>query len=106
MIQLIAFIIFLVSLSAAVIVLYKKMPVLAGLPQNGHHGLRKPEVIIKIEKKIRERHFHLFQKQMLLHRILSKTRVWILRIERKIDEMLHGIRQNAQELDKKIRPKK
>jgi len=88
------------------VILYRKIPTLAVLPKNGHHGIKKPEIIVKIEQKIKERHFHFFKKQMLLHVILSKAMIWILKIERKISDTLHGIRQNAQELDKKVRRRK
>lgn len=106
MIQLIAFIIFVISASTTAFILYRKMPALANLPQNGHHGLKKPAVVANLEKKIKEHHTYLFKKKMLLHKILSKARIWIMRIEHYIDTMLHGIRKNAQELDKKVRRKR
>ena len=106
MLQLIAFIIFTVSTLAVVFILYKKIPVLVDLPQDGHHGFKKPALIAKIQKKIKHHHFHLFEKQMLLHKFLSKTKVWILKTETKIDHLLHGIRKKAQELDKEAKKKK
>src|SRR3989344_2714967 len=101
MVQLIVFIIFLASLSVIIFILHKKIPVLVSLPQNGHHGLKKPKFISKIEKKVKDTHFHFFEKQMFLHKLLSKAKVWILKTETKIDNLLHGIRKNAQELDSK-----
>ena len=101
MIQLITFIIFIVSASAIGVMLYKKIPVLTQLPQNGHYGFKKPEAIATLEKKIKAMHFDLFAKQMLLHKLLSKTRLWVLKTERKIDELLHGIRKKAQQLEGK-----
>lgn len=106
MIQLIAFIIFIVSLIMVAFILVRKMPALAGLPKNGHHGVRKHSLIADAEKRIREFHFHFFSKQMLLHTILSKFRILTLRMERKIDTLLHGIRKKAQELDKQVKKKK
>ncbi len=100
MIQLIALITFLVSLSVIIFILYKKIPTLVSLPQNGHHGFKKHELIVKVENKIKDTYFHFFSKQMLLHKILSKFRLWVLKTEKKIDELLHGIRKKAQELDK------
>ncbi len=85
---------------------YKKIPLLIGLPENGHHGFKKPEVIANLEKKIKDHHFHLFEKQMLLHTLLSKTKLWVLKAETKIDQLLHGIRKKAQELDKQVKGKK
>jgi hypothetical protein len=100
MVQLIAFIIFIVSLGGLVFILYKKIPILVELPQNGHHGFKKPEFILKIEEKVKEKHFHFFEKQMLLHKLLSFAKVWILKIETKIDHLLHGVRKKAQEVEK------
>jgi len=106
MINLIAFIIFLVSISGTIFILYRKIPVLVVLPKNGHHGFKKPEFLLDIEKKIRKHHFHFFKKQMLLHKLLSKIRILVLKLERKISELLHGIRKNAQELDKQVKKRK
>ena len=106
MVQLITFIIFLVSTLAIIFVLFKKIPVLTSLPQNGHHGFKKHELILKVESKIKDYYFHLFSKQMLLHRVLSKFKLWVLKIEKRVDELLHGIRKKAQELDKDIKNKK
>jgi len=106
MVQLILFIIFLASTLGTVFILYKKIPVLTALPQNGHHGFKKPEFFSNIEKKIRKHHFHFFKKKMLLHKFLSKIRILVLKLERKISELLHGIRKNAQELDKQAKKRK
>lgn len=92
---------FLISVLAIAFILFRKIPVLVQLPQDGHHGLRKPRLVANLEKKIKDHHFHFFEKQMLLQKLLSKCRVWILKIERWIDVSLHGIRKKAQELDKK-----
>ena len=93
MIQLIALIIFLVSLSGIFFILYKKIPVLIQLPQNGHNGFKKPEFIAIIERKIKDHHFHFFEKQMLLHKLLSKSRILILKVEKRID-ILHSSDQD------------
>jgi len=106
MIQLIAGIIFLVSVAGMIFVLGKKVPALIELPQNGGIGLKKPQMIANVQNKIKDHHFHLFEKQMLLHKFLSFIKVWTLRIETKIDKLLHGIRKKAQEVDKQVRNKK
>ena len=106
MLQLIALIIFIVSLAELIFILWKKIPVLVQLPQNGHHGFKKSESIANIEKKIKDTYFHLFSKQMLLHKVLSFVKITTLKLETKIDELLHGIRKRAQELDKKVKNKK
>ncbi|MBI3337499.1 MAG: hypothetical protein HY005_02660 [Candidatus Staskawiczbacteria bacterium] len=105
MIQSIVTIIFLVSSFGIAFILFRKIPILVNLPKNGHHGFKKHEFIVKIEKKINDAYFHLFSKQMLLHKILSKFRVLTLKIERKIDELLHGIRKKAQQIDKEVNGK-
>ena len=101
MIQLIVFIIFIVSAGGLIFLLYKKVPVLVELPENGHHGIKKPKFVLKIEEKVKEKYLHIFEKKTPLHKLLSKTKVWVLKTETKIDNILHGIRKNAQELDKK-----
>jgi hypothetical protein len=106
MVQLIAFIIFLVSTLVVAFILLKKIPVLAELPQNGHHGFKKPTVVSDIEKKVRDFHFHFFKKQMLLHKLLSWSKVRILKIEHKIDTMLHGVRKKSQEVAKETKRRK
>ena len=106
MIQFMVSFIFIVSVSGIIFMLYKKLPVLVKLPKNGHTEFKKPELILKIEKKIKERHFHFFKKQMLLHKILSKSRILILKLEKRVDVILSGIRKKAQELDKKVQNKK
>jgi hypothetical protein len=106
MVQLIALVIFLISILGISVILYKKIPVLVQLPQNGYNGLKKPKFISAIERKIKEHHFNFFEKQMLLHKFLSKLRVFILKIEKRIDLLLCSIREKAQELDKKIKDKK
>ena len=59
------------------------------------------KLVSKIGKKVKSSYFHFFEKQMLMHKLLSITKVWTLRAERKIDSLLHGIRKKAQEIDKK-----
>ena len=100
MLQLIAFVIFIISLVGIVFILCKKIPVLAQLPQNGYHGFKKNEFILNIENKIKSFHFDFFQKQVFLHKLLSKIRILVLKLERKIGDLLHVIRKKAQELDK------
>jgi len=106
MFQLILLVIFIVSVFGIVFVLSGKISALKKLPQNGHHGFKKHELIITIEKKVKDSYFHLFSRQMLLQRILSKFRLLILKIEKKIDELLHGIRKKSQQIDKDIKNKK
>jgi len=105
-IQLIAFIIFLVSFLGIVFVLYKKAPALARLPQRGHHGFKKSRFIMRIEKKIQDVHFRIFSKQVWLHKLLSWVKVWTLKVETRIDTLLHRIRKKAQQLDREVKKKR
>lgn len=106
MLQLIVSVIFLISISGIAFILFKKAPVLAKLPQHGSSGFKKHGFVLQIEKKIKDAHFRLFEKQMLLHKILSLVKVWTLKIETRVDTLLHGIRKKAQEIDKKTKRKK
>ena len=106
MIQLISLIIFIVSFGVLLFLLYKKIPVLVNLPKNGHHGFKKPKTLKKLEKRVKDFHFDFFEKQIFLHKILSKAKIWILKTETKIDGLLHGIRKNAQQLESKKKRKK
>lgn len=100
MAELLASIIFVCSLGGIFFILSRKIPVLIQLSQNGHNGLKKPSFILDAEQKIKDFYFHFFTKRAFLHKILSKIRILILKIERKISETLHIIRKNAQEMDK------
>ncbi|OGZ71951.1 MAG: hypothetical protein A2908_02625 [Candidatus Staskawiczbacteria bacterium RIFCSPLOWO2_01_FULL_38_12b] len=106
MLQLIASVIFLISISGIAFILFKKAPLLVKLPQNGSVGFKKHDFVLQIEKKIKDAHFRLFEKQMLLHKILSLIKVWTLKIETRVDTLLHGIRKKAQQLDKEVKKKK
>ncbi|MSU60758.1 MAG: hypothetical protein EXS52_02480 [Candidatus Staskawiczbacteria bacterium] len=106
MLQLIVFIIFIASLVGVLFILLKNIPALIQLPQNGTSGFQKNEFVTNIEKKIKDIYFHFFEKQMLLHKILSKFRLLTLKAERKIDESLSVIRKKAQELDQQARKRK
>ncbi len=106
MVELIAFIIFIFSVIAIFFVLLKKTPALTSLPKNGHHGIKKHKIILSIENKIKTAHFNLFKNQMWLHKFLSWIKIWILKIEDKIDQLLSGIRKKAQHLDKETKKKK
>ena len=106
MLQLIAFVIFVVSLGVVFFIIFKKIPALAVLPKNGHHGFKKPKFISSIEKKLKDQHFYVFKKQVVLHKILSKVRIWVMKIERTVGDLLHGIRKKTQELDKQVKKRK
>jgi len=91
----IALIIFVVSLGGVLIMLEKKMPALSSLPQNGTTGIKKHKIILDIENKFKD--FILFFKnQIFFHKLLSWIKVITLKIETRVDHLLHKIRKKAQ----------
>jgi hypothetical protein len=93
------------SLGGALFILYRKLPVLNSLPQNGTTGIREHHVILNIENKIKAI-FIYFEKQIILHKVLSWTKVLTLKIETKVDHLLHGIRAKAKKIDQERKEKK
>lgn len=101
MIQLIVFIIFIASVGGIGAMLYRKIPALVQLPLHGDSGIKKPEIMVKIQKRIQDHHFQIVEKKVPLHKFLSKIKILILKAERKVDILLQGIRKKAVELDRK-----
>ena len=87
------------------LILARKVPVLNALPQNGNTGIKKHRIILDAENRIKEV-FIYFEKQLFLHRLLSWVKVIIIKIETKIDNVLHGIRKRAQKIDQELNDKK
>jgi len=104
-IELIFLIIFIFSFAGVLFILARKVSVLNSLPQTGITGIRKHHIILDVENRIKEILIS-FEKQVLFHKLLSKIKVITLRIETKIDIMLHKIRKKAQEVDKKAKAKR
>ncbi len=102
MIELIATIIFAVSILAIVFILYSKAGALATLPRNGKTGVRNHHIVLNIENKIKDILLS-FEKQILLHKFLSWAKCFVMKVEVKIDHLLHGIRKKAQQADKKTK---
>jgi hypothetical protein len=96
MIELIFFIIFVLSFVGILYILIKKIPVLNTMPQNGNAGIREHHYVQDIERKIKEI-IKNFEKQNFLHKFLSFAKVMILRLEIRIDKLLHKVRKKAQE---------
>lgn len=105
MVQLIAFIIFAISVLGIAFILFRKMPVLIEMPRNGTTGLRDHHYFLQIENKIKEV-YTAFQKQIFFHKFLSWVKVMTLKVETKIDTLLHRIRKKAQEIDTAKKGKK
>ena len=105
MIEFIFSIIFIISLGGILFILARKIPALITLPQNGRTGIKKHRIILDAEEKIKEFLIY-FEKQILLHKLLSWVKVMTLKIETKVDHLLHSIRKKAQEVDKNLKDKK
>jgi hypothetical protein len=105
LVESIVLIIFICSLGGVLLILIRKIPVLNDLPQNGSIGFKKHPVVSNIENKIKE-FFIYFEKQIFLHKFLSWVKVMTMKIEVKIDHLLHGIRKKAQKIDKELKDKK
>lgn len=105
MIELIFLIIFIFSLAIVLFILIRKIPALNSLSQNNVNEIKKHQFILNIENKIKESLIY-FEKQIIFHKILSWIKVITLKIETRVDTMLHKIRRKAQQVDKKIEKNK
>lgn len=105
LIEFIFLIIFVCSLGGVLFVLARKIPELNSLSQNGTTGIRDHHIILNMEKKTKDV-LIFFEKQIFLHKFLSWVKVITLRIETKVDHLLHNIRRKAQQVDKDINDKK
>lgn len=81
------------------------MPVLNSLPKNGTTGIKKHHYILEIEGKLKG-FFLYFEKQIFLHKFLSWVKIVTLKIETRVDHLLHKIRKKAQQVDKDLKDKK
>ena len=104
-IELIATIIFVLSFGGVVLILVKKLPTINTLPQNGTTGIKKHQYILEFENKIKGILISI-EKQVLLHKILSWVKVITLKVEIRVDKLLHKIRRKAQQVDKDLNDKK
>jgi len=100
LVESIILIIFIFSFGGIILILIRKIPVLNSLPQNGSIGIKKHQIILDIENKIKEILVS-FEKQIFFHKFLSWVKVMTLKIETKVDILLHRIRKKAQQIDKK-----
>ena len=105
LVESIALAIFVFSFGGILLILVRKIPVLNDLPRNGSTGFKKHQYILEIEQKIKEI-LVFFKKQIFLHKFLSWVKVMTLKVETKIDSLLHRIRRKAQKIDKEIEEKK
>ncbi len=105
MLELILFVIFVISLGGILFILARKIPDVILLPQNGDTGIKNHKVVAGASNKVKS-FFIFFEKQIFLHKLLSWIKVITLKIETRVDILLHRIRKKAQETDKKIKDKK
>jgi len=103
--ELIIFIIFILSFAGVLFIIVRKLPVLNSLPQNGTTGIKKHQIILDAENKLKEILIS-FEKQIWLHKFLSWVKIITLKIEIRVDMMLHRIRKKAQQIDKDLKEKK
>ena len=103
-IQLFAFIIFIFSVLGIIFILYRKIPQLLKLPQKGTFGIKEHHYFLEAERRM-EKFFINFEKQVYLHRLLSWVKVMTMKLEIRIDHLLHGIRKKAQKLDEETKRK-
>ncbi|KKQ23651.1 MAG: hypothetical protein A3G45_00950 [Candidatus Staskawiczbacteria bacterium RIFCSPLOWO2_12_FULL_37_15] len=105
MLELIFFVIFIISFGGVLLILARKIPVLSTLPRNGASGIKKHRIILDAEDKIKDILVS-FKKQILLHKFLSWVKCMTLKAEVEIDHILHSIRRKAQQVDKDIKNQK
>ena len=97
--------IFVISFGGVIFILVKKVSVLATMPKNGTTGFKKHQLILDVENKVKD-FFLAIEKQVFLHKVLSWVKCLTLKIETKIDTLLHHIRKKAQQVDKDLKNKK
>ena len=99
LIESIVLIILVCSFGGILLIFVRKIPVLNSLPQNGNAGIRNHHFILNAENKIKG-FFVYFEKQIFLHKFLSWVKVMTMKIETRIDVVLHKIRKKAQQIDR------
>jgi len=105
MAELIVTIILILSILGIVFISFRKMSDLVKLPQNDQGAFFGGVATSKIQNKI-DAIFLVFRRQIFLHKFLSWVKVMTMKIEVKIDNLLHGIRKKAQKIDKELKDKK
>jgi preprotein translocase subunit SecF len=100
MIQLIIFIIFILSLAGIIFISYRKIPELIDLAESPKTEFAKPKSIAKLEHRIKKIS-EIFQKHVLLHKFLFSVKCIVSKTEHRIDNWLHNIRKKAQQKQNK-----
>lgn len=84
--------IFVLSFGGVIYILVKKMPEVSLLPQNQGVGIREHKIFLGFENRLKG-FINFFQKQIFFHKLLSWVKVITLKIEVRVDKMLHKIRK-------------
>lgn len=97
MVEIISLTILVLSLAGLVIVIFQKMPVLAGLTKDSSSHFYFQNLLSQIQKKIKNISFlKNFSFEIFLQKLLSKTRIIFLRLENKIANILQKLREDSQ----------
>ena len=88
MVVLISSIILVLSSGGIAFVLAKKIPILIQLPEV-HEGIQKENILNPWIKKIKS----ISLDKIIVLKSLSKVRVWVLKLEKHIDNLLQGMRR-------------
>lgn len=99
MVLLIASFTFFSSLAGLVYILRKKVPLLLALPENTEESL-----VGTLKSGVNNvKAFKLFSSpEIILQTLLSKVRIFALRLEQKANDLLVGLRKKSQEESKKF----
>jgi len=90
MIELIALIIFVISFGGIVWILARKIPVLVQMPEV-EEGIQKEKVFHSWKIKAKS----VLPDKIIVLKLLSKIRVWVLKLEKYIDGWLQKIRKRT-----------
>ncbi len=93
MLEIIAIIIFFTSITGILILLFRKIPVLTGFPGTFENSARE-SFIFKFKNNIRER-FTREKKNKFFQKTLSRIKILVLKLEKKIDNSLQKLRKES-----------
>jgi len=97
MIELISTIILVGSLLGIAVILFRKIPALAELPEVSAESFNWKKPILKLKEKAKTLNpFKSFSSEIFLQKILSKIRILTLRTENKTATYLQKLRERAQ----------
>jgi hypothetical protein len=93
MVEIIAKLIFGGSLAGITIIAFKKTPILIEIPEEEIEKISFKKPFVKLTNKIRSSKF--FSSNLLFQRILSKIKIITLIVERKTEDKLINLREEA-----------